>query len=241
VPCHRVIGADGSLTGFGGGLPRKQWLLEHGRKVSAATDATVPPLPLGRASAAASSLPAHTKRGTIPAFSAQTQHGGRDKNPQHSAGKTMARLYLINPSAMKLVYTNDQAVGNGCPNRRDDVLLVQFFLKVISDGPGKGDFTPTGRGPLSIDGLWGPISQAFLNQYIAVNSAENPTSPLTRDGRVDPVVNGRVSGSRSGHVYTILALNNTYKNVRGPAALQDITIDSLFPQELRPSIQIRNQ
>ena len=29
VPCHRVIGADGSLTGFGGGLPRKKWLLEH--------------------------------------------------------------------------------------------------------------------------------------------------------------------------------------------------------------------
>jgi methylated-DNA-[protein]-cysteine S-methyltransferase len=29
VPCHRVIGADGSLTGFGGGLPRKQWLLTH--------------------------------------------------------------------------------------------------------------------------------------------------------------------------------------------------------------------
>jgi AraC family transcriptional regulator, regulatory protein of adaptative response / methylated-DNA-[protein]-cysteine methyltransferase len=29
VPCHRVIGADGSLTGYGGGLPRKQWLLEH--------------------------------------------------------------------------------------------------------------------------------------------------------------------------------------------------------------------
>ncbi len=27
VPCHRVIGSDGSLTGFGGGLPRKQWLL----------------------------------------------------------------------------------------------------------------------------------------------------------------------------------------------------------------------
>ncbi len=29
VPCHRVIGADGSLTGFGGGLERKQWLLAH--------------------------------------------------------------------------------------------------------------------------------------------------------------------------------------------------------------------
>ncbi len=29
VPCHRVIGAGGSLTGYGGGLGRKQWLLEH--------------------------------------------------------------------------------------------------------------------------------------------------------------------------------------------------------------------
>jgi methylated-DNA-[protein]-cysteine S-methyltransferase len=29
VPCHRVIGADGSLTGYGGGLDRKRWLLNH--------------------------------------------------------------------------------------------------------------------------------------------------------------------------------------------------------------------
>lgn len=29
VPCHRVIGADGTLTGYGGGLPRKRWLLAH--------------------------------------------------------------------------------------------------------------------------------------------------------------------------------------------------------------------
>jgi methylated-DNA-[protein]-cysteine S-methyltransferase len=29
VPCHRVIGADGSLTGYGGGLECKQWLLQH--------------------------------------------------------------------------------------------------------------------------------------------------------------------------------------------------------------------
>ena len=27
VPCHRVVGSDGTLTGYGGGLPRKQWLL----------------------------------------------------------------------------------------------------------------------------------------------------------------------------------------------------------------------
>lgn len=44
VPCHRVIGSNRSLTGYGGGLPRKRWLLEHegvkfenGREVVAAS------------------------------------------------------------------------------------------------------------------------------------------------------------------------------------------------------------
>ncbi len=32
VPCHRVIGADGTLTGYGGGIEIKAWLLEHERK-----------------------------------------------------------------------------------------------------------------------------------------------------------------------------------------------------------------
>ena len=31
LPCHRVIGADGSMVGFGGGIPTKQWLLDHER------------------------------------------------------------------------------------------------------------------------------------------------------------------------------------------------------------------
>lgn len=29
IPCHRIIGSDGSITGYAGGLHRKQWLLEH--------------------------------------------------------------------------------------------------------------------------------------------------------------------------------------------------------------------
>ncbi len=33
VPCHRVVGADGTLTGFGGGLDTKQWLLDHEQTV----------------------------------------------------------------------------------------------------------------------------------------------------------------------------------------------------------------
>ena len=39
VPCHRVIGANGTLTGFGGGLERKRWLLAHeGASAQAAMD-----------------------------------------------------------------------------------------------------------------------------------------------------------------------------------------------------------
>lgn len=34
VPCHRVVGAGGKLVGFGGGLPRKRWLLEHEARIA---------------------------------------------------------------------------------------------------------------------------------------------------------------------------------------------------------------
>jgi methylated-DNA-[protein]-cysteine S-methyltransferase len=36
VPCHRVIGASGALTGYASGLPHKQWLLEHERRFAPA-------------------------------------------------------------------------------------------------------------------------------------------------------------------------------------------------------------
>ena len=149
----------------------------------------------------------------------------------------MARVYLVT-GALKLVYTVDFAVGTGCPNKKDDAMLVQFFLKVVSEGPQKSVFTPPGRPPLSTDGVWGPDSQAYLNRFISANSTQNPGAPLKQDGRVDPVVGGKITGSLSGLVYTILALNTSYKGVRGVAAMLDITTDALFPQALRPSLKI---
>jgi methylated-DNA-[protein]-cysteine S-methyltransferase len=35
VPCHRVVGASGALTGFAGGLDAKAWLLDHEQRVVA--------------------------------------------------------------------------------------------------------------------------------------------------------------------------------------------------------------
>ena len=42
LPCHRVVGADGSLTGFGGGLGTKRWLLEHEARVARKASSQLP-------------------------------------------------------------------------------------------------------------------------------------------------------------------------------------------------------
>ncbi|MNP34791.1 Methylated-DNA--protein-cysteine methyltransferase [compost metagenome] len=34
IPCHRLVGSNGALTGYGGGIERKRWLLEHERRNS---------------------------------------------------------------------------------------------------------------------------------------------------------------------------------------------------------------
>ncbi len=59
IPCHRVIGCDGALTGYGGGLGTKQWLIEHEQALRDL------PAALGRTAAAAP--PAHTLSSKRPA------------------------------------------------------------------------------------------------------------------------------------------------------------------------------
>jgi methylated-DNA-[protein]-cysteine S-methyltransferase len=45
VPCHRVVGADGGLTGYGGGIAHKRWLLDHERRTRAGQVELAPPRP----------------------------------------------------------------------------------------------------------------------------------------------------------------------------------------------------
>lgn len=49
IPCHRVIGADGTLTGYAGGLDAKRWLLAHERRHRARAAGTAPTAPKRRA------------------------------------------------------------------------------------------------------------------------------------------------------------------------------------------------
>jgi methylated-DNA-[protein]-cysteine S-methyltransferase len=51
VPCHRVIGANGTLTGYGGGIERKRWLLAHEGAASARE------LPFARAQEISAAVP----------------------------------------------------------------------------------------------------------------------------------------------------------------------------------------
>jgi AraC family transcriptional regulator of adaptative response/methylated-DNA-[protein]-cysteine methyltransferase len=46
IPCHRVVGANGALTGYGGGLWRKRWLLDHERKMVTSAACGFAPSPL---------------------------------------------------------------------------------------------------------------------------------------------------------------------------------------------------
>jgi methylated-DNA-[protein]-cysteine S-methyltransferase len=63
VPCHRVVGADGSLTGYGGGLPRKRWLLRHEARFAAPL--FTPERSSGMKSTAAPAAPVAPRRKTV--------------------------------------------------------------------------------------------------------------------------------------------------------------------------------
>lgn len=49
IPCHRVLSADGSLTGYGGGLWRKRWLIKHERRMAEGDGGRQPGYPAGTA------------------------------------------------------------------------------------------------------------------------------------------------------------------------------------------------
>jgi hypothetical protein len=149
----------------------------------------------------------------------------------------MARIYLTGSPLMPMVYTVEQPVGVASANRRDDVLLVQFFLRVISDDPTKPQYKLPGL-PFQIDGSCGRQTIDYIRNYQQTNSDLNPNSPLVRDGVVDPPRGGHGHGSISHRLYTIFALNNSYMNFRGRQALNDITQDALFPSDLLPSVKI---
>jgi len=120
-----------------------------------------------------------------------------------------------------LLYNVSKPVGKSCPNVPDDVLLVRFFLRRISQSPDLHG--PCSDMPL-VPTYDAPLTDAILWFQKAAGAAH---FSITADGRVDPAPHGQ-------GVYTIRHLNASYRK-RYPQFEQAIESDPLFPSLLRTS------
>lgn len=149
----------------------------------------------------------------------------------------MARLFLLSKpgSQVKVFYGIDQAVGRGCPNKRDDVALVQFFLRAVLED-GKEYKVPPGS-PLTIDGVCGSQTIEYIKAWQGQESVlgEGNMKPL-QDGQVSPALHRSAFGSISHTRYTIVALNTIYAFVDGVNKHANIALDPRCPVNLLPSI-----
>lgn len=147
----------------------------------------------------------------------------------------MARLYFTDSSIRPLVISVDAAVGRGCPNKRTDVLLVQFMLYVVDQTPGKNDWIKVRRGhALKIDGVFGSLTESYIELF----QRQFPWHELAHDSRIDPLSNGSWYGARTGVFMTMAALNMAYMAALGNDAIARILRHGLFPMEVRPSVEI---
>jgi hypothetical protein len=147
----------------------------------------------------------------------------------------MARLYLFSePGVMlNMLYTVDQAVGRGCPNQRDDVALVQFFVRRVLEG---WNDLPPGLPLLSIDGNFAEPTRKYVEYW---QKGENKRNTATdwrhyEDGVVSPIADR--SGMRGNNVYTMVTLNTNYSDRYGKVWHSNIAVDSVCPVALLPSI-----
>lgn len=145
----------------------------------------------------------------------------------------MPRVFQLknaSSSDVTVAYSIDNAVGRGCPNQREDVLLVQHLLRIAwEDAPtSKGFRPPAETRPLNVDGFFGQTTARFIEFF--QQEAQRRGVQISQDGRVDPVLSGGTRGALSNTFYTILALNSARNSRR--AFQSDIASDPGFPQEL---------
>jgi hypothetical protein len=136
---------------------------------------------------------------------------------------------------IKLIYTIDQAVGVGCPNLRDDVALVQFFLRAVMEDA-KEYQTPSGP-PLLIDGIFGAQTILYIKSWQQQESkiAVNLLMPV-QDGVISPMLDRSGIGSLSHVRYSIFSLNVIYGSTNGIEKHANIANDPRCPINLLPSI-----
>ncbi len=127
-------------------------------------------------------------------------------------------------------YNVNFAVGLPAPNKRDDVLLVQWLLhRVYADHP---FFVPPDGGDLAIDGFIGKQTVRWVTAFQA--DVRRLGQPCALDGRVDSA--RKSVGSISKTPYTILWLNAALRSAN-PAVFEDPGSDPDLPPELMAALQ----
>jgi len=95
VPCHRVIGAGGSLVGYGGGMHRKKWLLEHEARFAILDARAGAPAQPRAAARAATNAPAHATPRAAPRAAgkplALARPARKPATPARGSGKKQPR------------------------------------------------------------------------------------------------------------------------------------------------------
>jgi hypothetical protein len=125
----------------------------------------------------------------------------------------MARVFGVSSSTFNVMYSVDQTVGNGCPNVRDDVFLVQFFLRRLMDDDVKqnGGFIPPGEEPIKVDGAFGRQTAAYI-KFFQEETIRRTVGP--NDKRVDPM-NGNLRSPTGGFLFTMTSFNFENFNRQG--------------------------
>ena len=134
---------------------------------------------------------------------------------------------------IRLLYLNDSPVGRGSANRRDDVLLVQFFLNALwGKSPDKKTIIGDSCKPLAIDGVCGRITITAIETFQKWYWQQ----PSFTDGRVDTLPPGRQLGPLHNLPYTIIGLNVNFGFAFSVDRHSRLSKEPSFPAELKPKL-----
>lgn len=145
----------------------------------------------------------------------------------------MPRLYFTGLQVQPVMISTDNSVGKGCTNQRNDVLLVQFMMRVVNESPANSNWwQKKEKRPLTIDGTCGEVTQSFIRLM------QGQVGGVTEDGRIDPIINAR-KFTKTGMVKTMIKLNGAYMNATGNNNMASMQFHPLWPQELNAELQLR--
>lgn len=146
----------------------------------------------------------------------------------------MPRVFLLDHTRREW-FIVEQAVGSGAPNRREDVYLVQFLLRVAGeDAGGFKAIKPPNAPPITIDGFFGEETRVWIKFYQEEVNRRQNINVLNPDGRVDPPKLGHLKGSLTHTTYTAIDLNVAYRSRRGDAF--PVEKDPHFPTAIKPHL-----